>query len=121
MMQDSSTPEIAMDANDLYREETFTDQKVGTIRQMTPVTADGVVDDAREILFIGQAQMMTPAGALPLTFELEANSLAEAVANYGDGASKAMEETMAELQEMRRQQASQIVVPGETGSQFQMP
>ncbi len=121
MMQDSSVPEITMDANDLYLEDMYTDQKVGTIRRMTPVTVDGEVDAARPVLFIGQAQMMTPAGALPLTFELEATTLAEAVANYGDGAGKAMEETMAELQEMRRQQASQIVVPGDAGSQIQMP
>ncbi len=53
MMQDSSVPEITMDANDLYREDMFTDQKVGTIRRMTPVTVDGEVDAARPVLFIG--------------------------------------------------------------------
>lgn len=120
-MQDPNAPEIKMDADNLYREDMFTDQKVGTIRRMTPVDASGEVDSSRKVLFIGQAQMMTPAGALPLTFELEAESLNEAIEKYGDGANQALEETMAELQEMRRQQASQIVVPGEAGSKIQLP
>ena len=120
-MQDLNAPEIAMDAEALYREEVFTDQKVGTIRRMTPVTAQGETDSAREVLYVGQAQMMTPAGALPLTFEIEAKDLAEAVQKFAEGANKALEETMQELQEMRRQQASQLVVPGESGSRIQMP
>lgn len=119
-MQDEQH-EIKMDGANLYREETFTDQKVGTIRQMTPVTPEGERDHARQVIYVGQAQMMTPAGALPLTFELEAETIAEAVEKFGEGASKALEETMQELQEMRRQQASQIVVPGMSDSKIQMP
>ena len=33
--------EIKMDVSNLYREETFTDNTVGTLRRITPVTADG--------------------------------------------------------------------------------
>lgn len=120
-MQDASTPDISMDAKALYREETFTDQKVGTIRRMTPVTAEGEPDTERGVLYVGHAQMMTPAGALPLSFEIEADSLADAVAKFSEGAGRALEETMQELQEMRRQQASQIMVPGESNSRIQMP
>jgi len=120
-MQDTNAPDIKMDIENLYREELFTDQKVGTIRCMIPVDVNGDADASRKTIFVGQAQMMTPAGALPLTFELEAESLAEAIEKYGDGANQALEETMKELQEMRRQQASQIVVPGDTGSKIQMP
>jgi len=58
---------------------------------------------------------------LPLSFEIDSASLSEAVANYGAAANKAMEETMAELQEMRRQQASKIVVPGQESPQIQIP
>ena len=115
-------PERRMDADSLYLEEMFTDQKVGTLRKMTPVKVDGSPDESRPVLYVGQAQMMTPAGALPLTFEIEASDLAEAIAKFGEGAEKAMEETMQELQELRRQQASQIVVPGESaGSKIQIP
>lgn len=121
-MQSNDAPEIKMDANELYKEEMFTDQKVGTLRKMTPVTLEGDIDPNRDTLFVGQAQMMTPAGALPLTFEIPAQNFAEAIEKFGEGAEKAMEETLHELQEMRRQQASQIVVPGEgPGSNIQMP
>ncbi len=114
-------PEIKLDVDNLYREETFTDQRVGTIRRMTPITKDGEDDASRSVQYIGQAQMMTPAGPLPLTFELEADNLADALEKFTDGANQALEDTMRELQEMRRQQASQIVVPGEQGSKIQMP
>jgi len=121
-MNNPQAPEIVMDANNLYKEDVFTDQKVGTIRRMTPITESGEPDSARPVQFVGQAQMMTPAGALPLTFEIEANDLSEAIAGYGDAASKALEDTMEELQEMRRQQASQLVVPGgDAGSKIQIP
>jgi hypothetical protein len=100
-----------MDANDLYREDIFTDRKVGTIRVMTPVRPDGTHDTTRATSYVGQAQIMTPAGALPLSFEIAARNLAEACSGFADAARVAFEETMKELQEMRRQQASSIVVP----------
>jgi len=107
----SNAPEPKMDSRDLYREDNYTDRKVGTIRVMTPVAADGTVDPARPVLYIGQAQIMTPAGVLPLTFEIDAKTLAEACERFSDGAKVAFEETMKELQELRRQQASSIVIP----------
>ena len=60
--------QATMDANEIYREDIFTDRKVGTIRRLTPVTADGSTDAARPVLFVGQAQVMTPMGALPISF-----------------------------------------------------
>jgi hypothetical protein len=110
----SNMPDITMNPNELYLEEVFTDNKIGTIRRMTPVTAQGEKDASRDIVYIGSTQMMTPAGPLPLNFELTGASLAEAAGNFGDAANQALEETMKELQEMRRQQASQIVIPGQS-------
>jgi hypothetical protein len=107
----ANAPEPKMDVNDLWREETFTDRKVGTIRVMTPVKPDGSTDPARQATYVGQAQIMTPAGVLPLSFEIAATNLAEACAGFSDGAKVAFDETMKELQEMRRQQASSIVIP----------
>lgn len=115
MFDQNDAPESAMDANALYREEVFTDQKVGTIRRMTPVTADGNDDDSRKTLYLGQAQMMTPAGALPLSFEIEADNLGAAAEGFADGAKVAMEKTIEDLKEMRRQQASSIVIPDGAG------
>lgn len=107
----TNAPEPKMDSQELYREDTYSDRKVGTIRVMTPVKADGTTDPARATIFVGQAQIMTPAGALPLAFEIDAKTLAEACDRFADGAKVAFEETMQELQEMRRQQASSIVIP----------
>jgi len=100
-----------MDVNDLYRGDMFSDRKVCTIRVLTPVKADGTTDPARATSYVGQAQIMTPAGALPLSFEIDAKTLAEACERFADGARVAFEETMRELQEMRRQQASSLVIP----------
>ena len=58
--------QATMDSTQIYREDTFTDRKVGTIRRLTPVSADGSEDSARPVLYVGQAQVMTPMGAVPL-------------------------------------------------------
>ncbi len=110
-MAGQNAPEPKMDPNELFREDNYSDRKVGTIRVLTPVKSDGSPDPARAAVYVGQAQIMTPAGVLPLTFEIEARNLAEACAGFAEGAKVAFDETMKELQEMRRQQASSIVIP----------
>jgi hypothetical protein len=100
-----------MDSAALYREEIVTDRKVGTIRVMTPITGDGTPDAARPVIYIGEAQLMTSVGALPINFEIEGKNLGEAVGNFAEAAKEAVERTMKDLQELRRQQASSIVVP----------
>ena len=77
--------EAQMSADSLYREDVFTDQRVGTIRRMTPVKSDGSDDPSRPLVFVGQATVMTPMGSLPLSFELPANTLAEAGSRLDDG------------------------------------
>ena len=122
--------EIRMDVDNLYREETFTDNAVGTLRRLTPVTADGDIDTARPMQFIGSTQVLTTAGPMPLSFEIEAETLTEAAEAFGDAAKRSFEQTMEELKEMQRQQASSIVVPKSGmdpmggmggGSNIQMP
>ena len=103
--------EIQMDTANLYREEVFTDNTVGTLRRMVPVTANGEIDNSRATQYVGSTQVMTNAGPLPLSFEIEASTLTEAAAAFGDAAKEAFEKTMEELREMQRQQASSIVVP----------
>ena len=120
-----TTNEIRVDPNALYLEEVFTDRRVGTIRRMTPVKKDGERDQARAVLYIGETQVLTPAGALPIGFEIGAGSLEEAADKFGQLAKEAIERTVKELQEMRRQAASQIVVPQgplpPVGGKIQMP
>lgn len=110
-MSNERPGEPQMNAAELYREDMFTDQRVGTVRRLTPVKPDGSDDPERPLLFIGQATVMTPMGSLPLSFELEATGLAEAIAQFGPAAQQAIEEAARELQEMRRQAASSIVIP----------
>ena len=49
----SEARQPTMDSTQVYREETFTDRKVGTIRRLTPVGADGTADDKRPVIFVG--------------------------------------------------------------------
>jgi hypothetical protein len=113
--------QATMDAAQVYREEVFTDRKVGTIRRLTPVTPEGTADAARPVIFVGQAQVMTPMGAVPISFELEAATLAAAVEKFGAAAEQAVLQTMRELQEMRREQASSLVIPDAAGGALPNP
>lgn len=105
------TPEAAMDAAALYREEIITDRKVGTIRVLTPVKSDGSPDPSRKTIYVGDAQVYTNVGPLPLSFEINANSLTDAIANYSAAARTAFDRALRELEEMHRQAASSIVIP----------
>ena len=100
----------------LYREESFTDRRVGNIQRLSPITADGADDASRSVIYIGQTQLMTPGGALPLSFEIQAESLADAIAQFGAQAEVALEDTMKRLEEMRREAASSLIVPGSPGA-----
>src|SRR4051812_44559288 len=125
---DQAGAELKLDPAALYHEEIFTDRRVGTIRRLTPVKNDGERDAARAVLYVGETQVPTPAGALPIAFEIGAGSLEEAAEKFGALAKEAIERTVKELQELRRQAASSIVVPqgplpgvGGAGGKIQMP
>lgn len=112
MADNAPSPEISMDTSNLYRDESFTDRRVGSIQRLSPVTPDGDPDTSRTVLYVGQTQIMTPGGALPLSFEIPAQTLGEAIAQFGTLAEQALQETMQRLEEMRREQASSLIVPG---------
>jgi hypothetical protein len=113
--------QATMDSTQIYREETFTDRKVGTIRRLTPVAADGSVDSLRPAVYVGQAQVMTPMGAVPISFELDAATLNAAIEKFGAAAEQAVQQTMRELQEIRREQASSLVIPDAGGAALPNP
>ena len=127
--EQQTTADIKVDPKALYLEEVFTDRRMGTIRRLTPVNGEGARDAARPVLYVGETQVLTPAGALPIGFEIGAGSLEEAAQKFGDLAREAIERTVKELQELRRQAASSIVVPqgplppmgGPGGGKIQMP
>lgn len=115
MPQDPTLNDLTMDAASLYQEEVVTDRRVGTIRRLNPVTAQGSPDLSRKAVFMGEAHVMTPMGTLPISFEIPAGTLAEAVAGYAAAAARGLEDTARQLEEMRRESASSIVVPGAGG------
>lgn len=105
------TGEPTLDAAALYREEIYTDRKVGTLRVLVPVTSTGASDPARPTVYSGETQLLTNMGPLPISFDIDAKSLDEAVAKYSDAAKTGIERAMRELMEMRRQASSSIVIP----------
>ncbi len=107
--QDLGLPDIRIDQDSLYREETFTDRRAGTLRRLVPVLADGSPDAARPVLWLGQTQLMTPGGVLPLGFEIDAPDLASAIEKFPEAVKQALEDAIEEAQQMRREAASRIV------------
>jgi hypothetical protein len=116
MAAPNDLPDVQLDATSLYREEIYTDRRAGTIRRLTPVNAKGEDDATRFVLFSGQTQLLTPAGVLPLGFEIEAESLEDAIKKFPEAVKVALEQAIDEAREMRREQATRIVVPDVAGS-----
>lgn len=105
---------IKINTDNLYREESFTDLTYATIRRLTPVKIDGSPDQSREPLFTGMAQLMSPNGPIPVQCLIEgANTLGEAAAKLPDAIEKTVQAMIAEAQEMERNEASKLIVPGQ--------
>jgi hypothetical protein len=125
----SGARDARMNAASLYREELYTDRAAATLRVLVPVTKDGAPDPSRATVYMGEAQIMTNMGPLPISFEIDATGLADAVAKYGDAAKAGVESALRELQELRRQQSSSLVIPqggmpglgGGGGGKIQLP
>jgi|SRR5687768_3678368 hypothetical protein len=111
MANDIPASELRMETSSLYREEVVTDRRVGSIRVLTPLKPDGSTDTSRPVAYVGEAQLLTPAGVLPLVFEIDATSLSDAIEKFATGAAGALERTRREIEQLRREAASQIVVP----------
>jgi hypothetical protein len=103
---------LRIDSHNLYREETLTDLKAGSIRQLIPVTLDGKNDTSRRLIFVGQTQIMTQVGPLPVQARIDARTLREAIEKFPEAIQSAIEALMDEAREAQRQEMSRIVVPG---------
>lgn len=114
-MSEETSPlgDIAVDQQNLYREETFTDLKVASIRRLTPVTPEGADDPSRPTMFIGETTLMSARGPLPINCPIEAASLTDAIDAFPQAVQAAVERLMEEAREMQRQEANRIVVPGQ--------
>lgn len=106
-----SIADVRVDTSNLYREEVFTDLRIATIRRLVPVRADGSPDDTRAALYSAQTTLMSQAGPLPVEAPIEAASLEEAAAKFPEAIQEAVDRLVEEAREMRRREASRIVVP----------
>lgn len=106
--------EIRVDNANLYREEVYTDLRIATIRRLTPVRPDGSPDESRQPLFTGQTHVMSQAGPLPVECAIEARTLEEAAEKFPQAIKQAVDRLVEEAKELRRREASRIVVPGST-------
>ncbi|MEA3348807.1 MAG: cytoplasmic protein [Pseudomonadota bacterium] len=111
-------PEFTVDTNHLYREETITDLKVASIKILTPINLDGSEDKSRAQIYIGNTQLMSPEGPVPLQASLEANNLEEAITVFPDAMRQSLAEMVEKIKEMQQQQkqkevdSSRIIIPG---------
>ena len=103
--------DLRIDTKNLYRDDTFTDLKVGTIRRLTPVDVDGNLDPGRKVLFIAQTQIMSNMGPLPVQNEIDAQTMAEAIRKYPEAIKAAVDQLMEDARELQRQEMSRIVAP----------
>ena len=100
-----------VDVDNLYREEVFTDSRAASIRRLTPVDGNGGDDPSRSAMYVGETSLMTQMGPVPVSFQIEADSLSEAFGQFPEGVKKAIEQLNERAREMMREEASRIVVP----------
>ncbi len=110
--------DFTVEKNNLYREENILDLKSASIRCLTPVKPDGTDDESREMIFVGNTQLMSPQGPVPLHAPLKAATLEEAMEVFPEAMQKAMAEMienvkrMQEQEQAKQQDDSRIIMPG---------
>ncbi len=105
--------DVKMDMANLYREESYTDLKTGGIRKLVPIKLDGSEDTARDAVFTGHTQLMSPHGPLPLQGAIDAKTLEEAVLKFPQAMEDAMNKMIEEAQQYQREQANKIITPAD--------
>jgi len=113
MADQQSLENIKIDGDNLWKEENITDLKVGSIRKLTPIKLDGTEDEARKPTFSATTNIMTPGGALPISGEIEAATLEEAVEKFPDAINQAVKQLQDDMIKYQQEQANRIVTPDE--------
>jgi hypothetical protein len=103
--------EFKINRTNLYREESFTDLKVGTVKRLTPVKADGSADKSRRTIFVGHTSILTPNGPLPIQNAIGAKDLQQALKKFPEAMQEAMERLMEEVKKYQEQEQSKIQKP----------
>jgi len=89
---------------------------------MQPIKVDGSPDPSRPTLYSAQTTLMSQAGPVPVQAPLDAATLDEAIQKFPQAINAAVEQLVEEARELQRQEASRIVVPGQSvGSKIHMP
>ena len=114
--------DFRIDRSNLYREESFTDLKVGTIKRLNPVKADGSEDKTRKKIFVGNTNVMTPQGPIPIQGMIQAKELQQAIKKFPEVMEAAMDRLIEEAKKYQEQQQaensqiqkpdSRIIIPG---------
>lgn len=111
--------DFTVDKSNLYREESFTDLKVASIRRLVPVNLDGTEDTSRTPIFVGHTQLMSQEGPLPIQARLSATSMEEALKEFPPAMERALAEMVEKIKQVQAQQQQQqqrdesrIIVPG---------
>ena len=102
---------IKIDRDNLYRDETFTDLKIGWIRRLTPVTPEGDNDNNRKSLFIGQTQLITPQGPVPIQCQIPAVTLEEAIESFPEAMKGAIKNVIERAREMQQRENAGDITP----------
>lgn len=103
--------EFIIDRSNLYIEEAFTDLKIGTIKRLTPVKADGSEDKSRKTVFVGHTSIMTPNGPLPIQNVIGAKELSQAIKRFPGAMQAAMDRLIEEVKKYQEQEQTQIQKP----------
>jgi hypothetical protein len=113
MSEENSLENIKIDGSNLWKEENFTDLQVGSIRKLTPIKLDGTEDEGRQATWSATTNIMTPGGALPISGDIDATNLEEAVEKFSDAINAAVKKLQEDMIQMQKEQASKIVTPDE--------
>jgi hypothetical protein len=103
--------EITVDLKNLYRDETFTDMNIASVRRLKPIKPDGTFDKSRKTLYIGQASIMSDSGPLPISAVISANNLKQAFKRFPETLTAEIEKIKGELKKYQKEQESSIVTP----------
>jgi len=104
--------DFTMNRKKLYRDESFTDIKVGALRRLVPVKPDGSEDDSRVPMFMAQTQVMSPAGPIMLNAALKATTIEEAVDEFPVAMEAELEKMKAEAEQRQAEAGAQSGVSG---------
>lgn len=109
--------DFTMNKDNLYREESVTGLKAGSIRNLIPVKSDGIDDPSHTPIFVGHAQRMSEEGPLPIQSRLSANTLEEAMDAFPEAMNRALAEIIERVRKMQQQpgrqnDGSSLIIPG---------